>query len=126
MSLTDLSPREYHARRDQARRDEREALRREVLEEARSAIQRLAPQFPAMRAVYLFGSILQPGRFHARSDVDVAVDCDDLSQETPLWRALEETLERNVDLRPRTGAVARAVEDYGERCYEREVPRPGA
>jgi predicted nucleotidyltransferase len=126
MSLTDLSPREYHARRDQALRDEREALRREVLERARSAIQRLAPQFPAMRAVYLFGSVLQPGRFHARSDVDVAVDCDDLKQETPLWRALEETLERNVDLRPRTGAVARAVEDYGERCYEREVPRPGA
>lgn len=126
MSLTDLSPREYHARRDQALRDEREALRREVLEQARRAIQRLAPQFPAVRAVYLFGSVLQPGRFHARSDVDVAVDCDDLKQETPLWRALEETLERNVDLRPRTGAVARAVEDYGERCYEREVPRPGA
>lgn len=126
MSLTDLSPREYHARRDQALRDEREALRREVLDQVRNAIQRLAPQFPAVRAAYLFGSILQPGRFHARSDVDVAVDCDDLRQETPFWRALEETLERNVDLRPRTGAVARAVETYGERCYEREVPRPGA
>ena len=125
MSLTDLSPREYHARREQALREQREALRRDVLEQARTAVQRLAPQFPAVRAVYLFGSILQPGRFYDRSDVDLALDCDDLKQETPFWRALEETLERNVDLRPRIGAVARAVEHYGERCYEREVCRPG-
>jgi len=125
MSLTDLSPREYHERRQQERRAEREALRREVLDQARSAIRRLAPQFPAVRAVYLFGSVLVPGRFLPRSDVDVAVDCDSVEAETPFWRALEEALERNVDLRPRTGGVARAVEDYGERCYERDVSDPG-
>jgi predicted nucleotidyltransferase len=121
---TALSPREYHARREQARREERETLRREVLEQARAAIRELAPRFPAIRAVYLFGSLLQPGRFLATSDVDVAVDADDLKVETPFWRALEETLRRNVDLRPREGAVARAVESYGERCYAREIPRP--
>ena len=32
---------------------------------------------------YLFGSLLRPGRFHAASDVDVAVECDDLEAETP-------------------------------------------
>jgi len=94
-------------------------LRLEVLARAKAAILRRAPAFPAVGAVYLFGSILRPGRFHAGSDVDVAVDCDDLRVETPFWRTLEEELERNVDLRPREGAVARAVEDYGERVYER-------
>jgi len=123
---TDLSPREYHARRDQARWEEREAARREVGERARTAIREIAPRFPAVRAVYLFGSILRPGRFLPDSDVDVAVDCDDLAAETPFWRALEETLRRNVDLRPRVGAVAEAVESYGELCYAREIPRPGA
>jgi predicted nucleotidyltransferase len=110
-----LSPQEYHAQREQARREEREALRREVLGQARTAIRGLVPRFPAIRAVYLFGSVLAPGRFLPDSDVDVAIDCDDLETETPFWRALEESLHRNVDLRPRTGAVAQAVEDSGER-----------
>jgi predicted nucleotidyltransferase len=124
MSVSELSSREYHARREQVRREEREALRGEVLEQARSAIRRLAPQFPAIRAVYLFGSVLAPGRFLPDSDVDVALDSDDLEAETPFWRGLEDALRRNVDLRPREGGVARAVEDSGERCYERKVPDP--
>ena len=49
---------------------------------------------------------------------------DDLKSETPFWRLLETALERNVDLRPREGPVAQAVEDYGELVYEREVPDP--
>jgi len=116
--------REYHARRDRELRQEREALRLEVLERAREAIRRSAPLFPAIRAVYLFGSLLQSGRFRPDSDVDVAADCDDIEVETPFWRKLEEALERDVDLRPRIGAVARAVEQGGELCYEREVPGP--
>jgi predicted nucleotidyltransferase len=116
--------REYHARRDRELRQEREALRLEVLERAREAIRRSAPLFPAVRAVYLFGSLLQPGRFRPNSDVDVAIDCDDIEMETPFWRMLEEELRRDVDLRPRIGAVARAVEEEGERCYERKVPGP--
>lgn len=124
MGATELSPREYHARRDQERRAEREALRLAALERARAAIRQRAPELPAIRAAYLFGSILKPGRFHAQSDVDVAIDCDDLESETPFWRALERALERNVDLRPREGPIAQAVEDYGELVYEREVPDP--
>jgi predicted nucleotidyltransferase len=121
MCATELSPREYHARRDQGRRAEREALRLEVLERARAAIRQRAPEFPAIRAAYLFGSILRPGLFHAQSDVDVAIDCDELESETPFWRALEIALERNVDLLPREGRIAQAVEDYGELVYEREA-----
>jgi len=124
MDVPELSSREYHARRDRERRAEAEALRLAVLERAKAAIRRRAPDFPAIRAVYLFGSILKPGWFHAQSDVDVAIDCDALESETPFWRVLEEALERNVDLRPREGPIARAVEDYGELVYEREVPDP--
>lgn len=117
--------REYHARRERELREQREALRLAVLEKTRGAIRRSAPKFPAIRAVYLFGSILQPGRFRPSSDVDVAIDCDALEAETPFWDLLEEALERNVDVRPRVGPVAQAVEDYGELCYEREVPDSG-
>jgi predicted nucleotidyltransferase len=117
--------REYHARRDRELREQREALRLRVLEQARAAIRRSAPRFPPIRAVYLFGSVLQPGRFRPNSDVDVAIDCDDIEMETPFWRTLEEALERNVDLRPRVSTIARAVETRGELCYEREIPGPG-
>jgi predicted nucleotidyltransferase len=113
--------REYHARRERELRQERESFRVGVLEQAREAVRRSAPLFSAIQAVYLFGSLLQPGRFRADSDVDLAIDCDDIEVETPFWRRLEETLERNVDLRPRVGAVARAVEEGGELCYERKI-----
>lgn len=120
MDKAALEPyREYHARRERKLREEREALRLRVLEQARGAIRRIAPEFPAIRTVHLFGSLLAPGRFHRESDVDVAVECDDLEIEAPFARLLEAALERDVDLRPRTGAVARAVETSGELCYER-------
>ncbi len=125
MDAAALRPyREYHARRDRELRQKREALRLEVLERAREAIRGSAPSFPAIRAVYLFGSVLQPERFRRDSDIDVALDCDDVEVETPFWRKLEEALRRDVDLRPRIGAVARAVEQGGEVCYEREVSGP--
>jgi predicted nucleotidyltransferase len=116
--------REYHVRRDREIRQQREALRLEVLERAREAVRRSAPLFPAIRAVYLFGSILRPGRFRPDSDVDVAIDCEDVEVETPFWRTLEDVLQRDVDLRPRIGTVARAVSEGGELCYEREISGP--
>lgn len=126
MDEVSLRPyREYHARRERELRDQREALRLRVLEQAREAIRGSAPKFPAIRAVYLFGSVLQSGRFRPDSDVDVAIDSEALEVETPFWRLLEGALERNVDLRPRVGPIARAVEDHGELCYEREVPDSG-
>ena len=112
-----LTPREYHARRAAERRAEAEALRQAELERARRAIRRLAPSFPAVRRVYLFGSVLQPGQFRRGSDLDVAIDCDDLGVETPFARALQDELGRFVDLRPLEGAVRRAVSEEGERVY---------
>ncbi|HVR98222.1 MAG TPA: nucleotidyltransferase domain-containing protein [Thermoanaerobaculia bacterium] len=126
MEKASPTPREYHARQEAERRAQREAFRLATLERVRAAVRKHAPALPAIQAVYLFGSLLQPGRFLQTSDIDVAVDCDDIRAETPFWRALEEELERNVDLRPRTGAVARAVEAYGELCYAREMAPAGA
>ena len=112
-----LSPREYHARRNAARRERRETARRRKLAEAREAIRRIAPRHPAVRSVFLFGSLLHPGRFHANSDVDVAIECDDLAAETPFARALEHELHVAIDLRPLSGAVAETVREEGEKVY---------
>ena len=119
-----LTPREYHARRDADRRAAREALRQRTLVAARAAIRRLAPRYPAIREVFLFGSVLQPGWFTDQSDLDVAAKVDDLEAEGTFVRALEAELHRQVDLRPLEGAVRNAVETEGERVYERKVPHP--
>ena len=120
-SLADMTPREYHARREAERLSDRETLRERCLEAAREAVVRLAPRYPKIEAVHLFGSVLQPGRFTRRSDIDVALDCDDLEEESRFWRALEEALGTQVDVRPRCGAIADAVNSSGERVYEREA-----
>lgn len=112
-----LSPREYHAHRIATQRAKREALRQRKLREARDAIRRLAPLQPAMRRVYLFGSILRPNRFHAGSDIDIAIECDDFAVETPFARALENELSTAIDLRPLQGAIAEAVDACGEKVY---------
>lgn len=111
--------RQYHARRDELRRHHGEALRKQRYALVRSTVDRIAPAYPAMRAVYLFGSLVRPGRFRPRSDVDVAIDCDDLAEESHFWRALESALQIDVDLRPWQGAVAWAVATQGECVYER-------
>lgn len=113
--------REYHRRRDAERLARREGERHQVLAQVRDAVARLAPGHPAIRRVHVYGSLLQPGRFTARSDVDLAVDSDEIESETPFWRDMERALRRNVDLRPREGAVADAVAAYGELCYERAL-----
>lgn len=112
-----LTPKEFHARRRAARQRALEALREKKLGLAREAIRRLAPRYPAVRRVYLFGSLLRPGRFHEASDIDVALECEDLEVETPFARALEEELDTAVDLRPFKGAIAEAVRDGGEQVY---------
>ena len=116
--------REYHLRREAAEQALRESERQELLAQVREAVSRFAPLHPAIRRVYVFGSLLKPGRFSRRSDVDLAVDCDQVESETPFWRDLERALRRNVDLRPRLGTVAEAVAAHGEFCYARESDPP--
>lgn len=115
---------EYHLRREEARREAREQLRQERYRQARDAIRRLAPNYLALRAVFLFGSIVRSGSYTRESDIDVAVACDDLAEESQFWRALETELDHNIDLRSYRGGVAWAVDTYGECVYAREVPDP--
>ncbi len=89
------------------------------LAETRNAVSRLAPGFLGISAVFLFGSVLAEGRFTPASDVDLAVDCDNVATESRFWQALEGELRFPVDLRPRQGAIAAAVEWGGECIYER-------
>lgn len=119
-SATIAAAREYHRARDAKRRAERESYRHEWLEKARTAVRRLAPQFSAVERAYLFGSIMQPGRFRPNSDIDVAVECTDLEQESNFWRAMEQALRRDVDVRPYVEPITDAVRWYGELVYERK------
>ena len=127
LSQRDLAPyRKYHVRRSRERFEQREGHRQHCLDAARAGIRRLAPAFPPIRAVYLFGSLLQPGQFSERSDIDLAIECDEIATEGRFRRALEEELRQRVDLRPLEDGAASAVEAYGECVYEREVPASGA
>jgi predicted nucleotidyltransferase len=117
--------RQYHAWREARRKLARERLRQERYQRVRATIRRLAPAYPALRAVYLFGSLVQPGRHLPRSDIDVAIECDDPEVESRFWRALEAELEADVDLWPCQGAIAWAVSTYGECVYAREVSPAG-
>jgi len=112
--------RRYHRERDQKLKAEREAERQKWLEKTRSAIQQIAPHHPFIQTVYLYGSLMQPGRFGTHSDLDLAVECDAIEAETPFWQDLEQALRRDVDLRPLVHPITFAVEFYGELAYERQ------
>ncbi|CAN5723341.1 hypothetical protein BH10CHL1_BH10CHL1_34240 [soil metagenome] len=116
--------RQYHQVREAKQRAQYEAVRQAWLVQAREAIQRFAPDFPAIERVYLFGSLMQPGRFRPNSDIDVAVECRSVETESAFWRTLELILQRDVDVRPYMGAIIDAVSWHGEKVYERESYRP--
>jgi predicted nucleotidyltransferase len=115
--------RQYYHERDARRRASREAERQRWLQRVRDVVPRLALHYPGVRRLYLFGSLVQSGRFRADSDIDLAVECDTPETESALWRALERELERDVDLRPLTGAIVDAVADGGELLYGRQDTR---
>ncbi len=73
----------------------REALRLEVRRQLRAALAELAPGEP----VIVFGSLTQPYRFHARSDVDMAfIEERRACSHYRMLARLEERLARPVDV----------------------------
>jgi predicted nucleotidyltransferase len=123
--MVDISAaRQYYYERETRRRAQREAERQQWLRCVREAIWRLAQRYPGVRRVYLFGSLVQPGRFRPDSDIDIAVECDTVETEGVFWRALERELKRDVDVRPLVGAIVEIVADSGEQVYERQATRP--
>ena len=83
------SARRYHRERANAQRAKRESKRAEWLEAVQSAVNEVAPRFPGLKAVYLFGGLAKAGRFHARSDIDLAVVTDSVETESMFWARLE-------------------------------------
>ena len=102
----------YHQQRNARLYQERETLRQTMLVKSRAAIGQLGPQFAAITAVYLFSSIMQPGHFTPHSDIDVAVTVSEIAVETPFWRALEQALAWDVDVRPYIPPITDAVAWY--------------
>lgn len=119
MKLEDIeAARQYHRERKARAYAKRESERQEWLQRTREAVLRLARRYPDVRRAYLFGSLTQAGRFRGNSDIDIAVECDTVAAESAFWHALERELQRDVDVRPLTGAVMEAVIATGELLYE--------
>ena len=116
--------RQYYYERETQRRAQREAERQQWLGCVREAILQLARRYPGVRRVYLYGSLVQPGRFRPDSDIDIAVECDTVETESIFWRDLERELKRDVDVRSLAGAIVEIVADSGEQVYERQDTRP--
>jgi len=67
----------YRANWKRRRRDQRErieTLRRRWAQAARDAVARVAPRFPVVARVYLFGSFAQGGMPWAESDLDLGIE----------------------------------------------------
>lgn len=96
--------REAYQQRRAAQLAEREAHRLRVLAIVLANWSTIMADVPSLKRAYLFGSLIKEGRFRPDSDIDIAVD--ELAPEhyTPLWDALEDSLDENdwhmVDLRP--------------------------
>ena len=125
MSVTlNSNARTYFYRRKQQRYAQRETERKKWLLRVRETIQHHAPHYAGIRQVYIFGSLLKPGQFRSNSDIDIAVKCDALESESAFWRSVEQTLHRNVDLRPLKDPLKEVIALSGELVYERPNHHP--
>ncbi|WP_448563129.1 nucleotidyltransferase domain-containing protein [Trichothermofontia sp.] len=68
---------------------QRETHRQQARNAAIAAILDVAPTYPCITQIYLFGSVTQPGCFSDRSDIDIAVAGTDAATYFALWRDLE-------------------------------------
>ncbi len=113
--------------REEKRRAERERRRQAALRAAQNAIASLLPDYPTVRRVYLFGSVVRPGAFRDDSDVDIAVEGVGPAEYFALWRDLEKAMpDWTVDLRDLVPGTpfARRVQARGQLVYEREGSGP--
>ena len=125
MKTVDIeTARQYYYEREAQRHTKRETERYQWLQRVREAVLRLVPHYPGVQRIYLFGSLVQPGRFRPDSDIDMAVECDTIETESAFWQALEQELKRSVDIRPLVGVIADLATTNGELVYERQDTRP--
>jgi len=87
--------------RERRRQAERERCRQEALAAIRQTIRAVAPSYPAVQRVYVFGSVTRHGAFRPDSDIDVGVEGLDAGVCFDLWRDLEQAVPGwTLDVRP--------------------------
>lgn len=117
--ITDIQTyrRSFQARLKQSL-EQREIRRKKALKEIKTVVPALLPQYPAIKTVYLFGSVLRFGRFQINSDIDVAIEGGTAEDYFAFWRDLQEALPDwfidSRDLPPRT-LFAQRVYETGEK-----------
>ena len=91
-----------------------------------AALGQLLPRYPGVQRAYLFGSVIRPGAFTARSDVDVGLEGADMAVCLDIWHAAEAMVaDWSLDLRPlNDGPFAQRIRQKGELVYGR--PSQGA
>lgn len=98
--------------------EHRRLLAREALRlQTRLDLQRVLSDLLPRQTVIVFGSLTRPGKFHARSDIDVALlEPVPAMSEYRLQALLEESLHRSIDLVVLNGVRFREkIEREGER-----------
>lgn len=113
--------------RARARLQANEKQRQQARQAVREAIYTVAPRYPTVWRVYLFGSVIRPGAFGADSDVDVGIEGANMALCFDIWRDLEQAVsEWNLDVRSldNQDAFARRIRQKGELVYERSVTNP--
>jgi predicted nucleotidyltransferase len=119
----------YHTLRRlaQARFREKERRRRRARRAVEEAISVVLPHYPAVRRVYLFGSVTRPGAFEAGSDIDIGVEGADMALCLDIWRDLERVVtEWLLDVRSldRDDLFVERVRQKGEVVYDRSLSCP--
>ncbi|MGF1602704.1 MAG: nucleotidyltransferase domain-containing protein [Thermosynechococcaceae cyanobacterium] len=101
----------------------RETHRRVAHTSVRAVIASIMPHYPEVKQVYLFGSVTAPGRFHANSDIDIAIEGTSAASYFSIWRDLEAIVQDwRIDLRELKDEsyFAQRVRQQGELVYEYE------
>lgn len=81
------------------RRAEWEERRRLMLARVTAVLEEVAPAFGVRRA-YIFGSLARPGRYHERSDIDIAVEWPGEGDFFDLAAEVSQRIGQDIDILP--------------------------
>jgi len=86
--------------REEKRQKEHDQRQAQAEQNIIQTVQSLAPQYPQLLRVYLFGSILSQVSFKPSSDIDLMVEGVSFEESFRLWKELEQKIpEHYVDVR---------------------------
>lgn len=107
--------------RVQAQFQANEQRRQQARQAVGEAIKTVIPHYPAVRRVYLFGSVTRAGAFGPDSDVDIGLEGANMALCFDIWRDLERAVpEWRLDVRSLDpeDLFAERVRQKGEPVYE--------